>query len=137
MTKDIESQEPAYKEMVSAFDELKKVAEKIEDVSDLPEEVARVEKYKQRWETLKQKRKDQDNSTEQYVQLQKKYCELREKLHNGVPKQIDDSLKDILNIGANTKTTSKHVKRVEVRVLKLFYVCWKAFIYVAKSSTFK
>ena len=107
--------------MASAFDELKKVAEKVDDVSDLPEEVARVEQYKQRWETLKQMRKDQNSTTEQYVQLHRKYCELREKLHNGVPKQIDDSLKDILVIGANTKTTAKHVKRVEVRVL----VCCK------------
>ena len=119
LTKEMESKEPVYKEVFSAFDELKKTADKIENVRDLPEKTAQVEQYKHRWSSLKKTVKDQSLEIQQYVDLHKKYDDLREKLHNGVPKQIDDSLNEILFIGANTKSTGKQVKRVEVRVLLL------------------
>lgn len=120
MTKEIENKEPVYKEVCSAFDELKKTADKLDSVSDLPEKTAQVEQYKHRWSLLKKAAKEQSIEIQQYAELHKKYDDLRDKLHSGVPKQIDDSLKEILHIGANTKSTAKQVKRVEVRVLYLW-----------------
>lgn len=99
---------------MASFDDLKKVAEKVGEVRDLPEEIDRVKSYEHRWSKLNKAAKDQTKEIEKIVVLFKKYEELREKLHHGVPQQIDDSLQDILFIGANTKTTAKSVKRVEV-----------------------
>ena len=114
LIKEVDSKEPVFKEMESSFDELTKTAKKIDDVSDLPNEISKVEQYRQRWENLKKGNKENNEEIRVFVDLHKKYADLRDKLHDGVPKQIADSLKDILFIGANTKEAAKRLKRVKV-----------------------
>ena len=110
----MKDKEHVYEDLQKTFGDLSKTAKSEDVTGDLRDEEKKVENCTERWEKVKKTTSKRKDNLKKLEEAFDDFTNLYEKLHHGVPAQIDNSVKEPLVVGLNSKKVEKEVKRIEV-----------------------